>query len=254
MLRQTLAAGAVFFLLASPAYAATTVISSLGNAPLIGELRSTQELTQQVFANGPRLSKAAAELGLTTAQYDEFRSDVATDENIRWVTVPRHLDAMSWQSGGRVHVIRDVMIPAKTHGWAVYLDDGPVVYMPAKCGNLSVLKRPARRVAFAPKSQTVAAPLPAPAPPVVAAPPPPPADVAAAPPEAPSMFPTPTPLSAIPAPPPVHHNFLAAIGGLLLPLFILPGGGGGGGSAGSGSPPSPGGFVGAPAGGGCVCP
>jgi hypothetical protein len=123
---------------------------------------------------------------------------------------------MSWQTGGRVHVIKDVQIPANTKGWAVYLD-GVTVYMPAKCGNLSVLHTPTKRVA-AVKAAT------APAPPVAEAPPPAAPPPEAAPPVAfaPAEFPTPTPLSAIPPPPPVHHSILSFLPLLaIIPLALI---------------------------------
>jgi hypothetical protein len=238
MVKKTIAASVLFTLLASPVLASTTVISSLGEAPLLGELRSTQDLTQQVFKQTPRLNKAARQLGLTPDQFDEFTTDIATDENVRWVTVPRHLDGMSWESAGRVHVIRDVMIPANTHGWAVYLKTGVTVYVPAKCGNLSVLHTPVRHVAAVKAASAPAPVVEAPAAPAEAPPP-----VAVAP--APAEFPTPTPLAAIPPPPPVHHSLLPLLGGLLLlPLIVLAGGGPHGGttgflpSIGGGSSPS----------------
>lgn len=232
---------------AAPAGAHPTVISSLGEAPLIGELRSTNELTSEVFKQTPRLERAASELGLSHEQFDDFKTDVAIDENIRWVTIPRHLDAMSWQSGGRVHVIKDVVIPPRTHGWAVYLANGVTVYVPAKCGNLSVLRTPVKRVAIAPlpAAAPAAAPLPvlAPQAAVESAPPPAPA--------APTEFPTPTPLAAVPPPAPVHHYFLDALGALLLPLIAVSAGGGGSSSGGGGSATPAGGAVGG--GGGCMC-
>jgi hypothetical protein len=245
MLKKVLAFTTMTVMIGGPAYA-TTTIASLGEAPLVGQLRSTNQLRAAVFKKDRLISRAARMVGLTADQKEEFDEDIATNENIRWVTIPRHLDAMAWQTDGKVHVIKDVMIPPHTNGWAVYLKGGTVAYMPAKCGNLSVLHTPQRRVAVLPAVHP-APPPPEEAPPAPAAPPP----VAAPPP--PITYATPTPLSAIP-PPVVHHiSPFDFLGALLVPLFIP---GGGGSSSSPSSAPGPG-IIGAPVGGmpgGCTCP
>jgi len=182
--RSSLAFLLVVALGAAPALAKPTVIAELGTAPLLGASSSTKQLRERVARNEGVLSAAGVRLGLTTAQYAQFRAAI-DGSRLAWVTVPRHLDAMSWQGAGRVYVIKDVVIPAGTHGWEVDLPAGRSVlalYMPATCGNLSILRKQAPVVAERPPTHVEAlsvAPPPAPVPvettppaPVVAAVPP----------------------------------------------------------------------------------
>ena len=69
--------------------------------------------------------------------------------------IPRHLDKMTWAAGGVVHVIAGVHIPAGQMGYRVRVpkDDGSgayLVYLPAKCGNLSYVFEQQTRVAQTP--------------------------------------------------------------------------------------------------------
>ncbi|HEY9179733.1 MAG TPA: hypothetical protein VIO32_03375, partial [Candidatus Baltobacteraceae bacterium] len=95
---------------------------------------------------------------------------------LAYVTIPRHLDAMSWRSGNRVRVLYDVVIPANTKGWEVDIDEpGEVValFIPNKCGNLSLVRRQVPLVAkvtpaekpltpvIASATETIPAPVPA---------------------------------------------------------------------------------------------
>jgi hypothetical protein len=127
---------------------------------------------------------------------------------------------MTWQANGHVYVLHDVVIPAGTNGWEVDVPaHGKVLalYMPAKCGNLSLLtKAPppviARRAAPPRVAALIVAPpapIEAPPAPVAVVPPPPvpndAAPVAAAPVQvAQTEFP--------PAAAATHH----------LPLFLAP--------------------------------
>ncbi len=243
----------------SPVMASTTVISELGSAPLLGPSISTTDLQMKIIRNEGRLSRAAARLGLTSREYQSFKNAIQYSDP-HWVTLPRHLDAMSWYGHNGVQVIHDVMIPARTKGWEVDINEpGQVlaVFMPVTCGNLSILRRAMPRVAM--KKPVVVANRPpwgvmpsrqAAAPAAVAAAPP----VAAAPaPEAP------IPVAAAPAP--------GGLGGILpfLLLLLAPGGGGGsGGGPGLNlpppiTPPGPPGPPGPPSGPPappppCVCP
>jgi hypothetical protein len=207
---------------ASPALAHTTVVSQLGEAPLLGSSSSTAQMRANVARNEGVLSAAATKLGLTSNQYALFRAELASSR-VSWVTVPRHLDAMTWQGNGRVYALHDVMIPANTRGWEVDLPDGNgrvlALYMPALCGNLSILRKSAPLVAHhAPPTRVaaLAATPPAPPPPVEAAP----APVAPAPPAPPvpnDQAPAPPATVAQAAFPPVAA---AAAHGGLLPLLV----------------------------------
>jgi hypothetical protein len=219
-------------LCAAPALAKPTVIAELGTAPLLGTSTSTAEMRASVARNEGIVSAAAVRLGLTAGEYAQFHA--AIDESrVAWVTVPRHLDSMTWQAGGRVYALHDVIIPSGTHGWEVDVPSKSGVlalYMPAKCGNLSLVRRPARAIAHyrvAPMHiAAVATPAPvvtpaAPAVVAVAPAPPPPNDAPApAAPAPPTEFP-PAPAAA------AKHNglFLAP---LLFGLAALSGGSGSG--------------------------
>ena len=205
----------------APALAKPTVIAELGTAPLLGTSSSTKQLRDRVARNEGVLSAAGVRLGLTPVQYAQFRAAIDSSR-LAWVTVPRHLDAMTWQGGGRVYVIRNVIIPARTHGWEVDIPAGRSVlalYMPATCGNLSILRKNAPVVAARPTR--VAALRPAPVP-VQTAPPapvvavvPPPAPVVVEPPPAPVVAPTPVAVAESefpPAPAAAKHG---------VPLFPL---------------------------------
>jgi hypothetical protein len=177
MFQKTLITGPLIFALGfAPAFAKTTVIAQLGTAPLLGTSSSTAQMRSRVARNEGVLSAAAAKLGLTPSQYAQFHAELMSSRTA-YVTVPRHLDAMTWQGGGRVYALHDVVIPANTHGWEVDLPaaNGRILalYMPALCGNLSLLNKMAPVVAHhTVRVPTRVAALTAapPAPPVVAAP------------------------------------------------------------------------------------
>jgi hypothetical protein len=200
-----------------PAAAQSHVVAQLGTAPLIGQVASTSDLQQDVRAQRTVFEAAGTGLGLTPEQFAIFARRIA-DRQVAYVTIPRHLDAMSWRSGGRVHVLRDVIIPAGTHGWEVDLvDHGQILalFIPNKCGNLSLLRRPAPALARSLPPQHVAnvAPPPAPAPAAPATPAP-----VFAPAPVPESASTPAPYASLASstgPAPSHHA-------KLWPLLLLP--------------------------------
>jgi hypothetical protein len=231
----SLTIAAVAALIPQIAFAKVTVIAELGTAPLLGTSSSTAQLRQRVARNEGVLSAAAARLGLNNSQYAQFRAAI-DGSRLAWVTVPRHLDAMTWQGAGRVYVLRDVMIPAGTHGWEVDLPaNGQVLslYMPALCGNLSILRKSVPVVAHrAARVETpvVVVPPPAPVPPPVAVAPPPPPVVAAPPPAPPPAAVAETEFPPVAAVAAVHHGFS------LLPLLFGLGAISGGASSSGGGP------------------
>lgn len=208
----------------TPALAKPTVIAELGTAPLLGPSGSTAQMRARVAANQVFVAAAARKVGLSAKEYAHFNAAIASSQ-VAWVTVPRHLDAMSWRSGSRVHVLHDVIIPAGTHGWEVELRSGNervAVYMPAACGNVSVVRTVVPAVAYHR----------APAPVVVPPAPPPAAAVANAEPAVVVPDDTPAPPAQVAQSefPPVaaaHHSrlFLAP---LLFGLAALSGGSGSG--------------------------
>jgi hypothetical protein len=132
-----------------PALAQPIEIATLGRAPLMGQSTNAAELKYNFSKNEALMRQAGMDLGLTTEQYEQFRLALEVGKP-NWVTVPRHLDAMTWASEGRVHVLRDVIIPANQRGVEVDLHSNDKIialFLPAKCGNLSVIRRNVPRVA-----------------------------------------------------------------------------------------------------------
>jgi hypothetical protein len=216
-----------------PAMAQPIEIATLGRAPMMGSSTNPAELQYNFRKNEALMRQAGMDLGLTREQYEQFRLALEVGKP-NWVTVPRHLDAMTWQSGGQIHVLHDVIIPANQKGVEVDLHAGDKIialFLPAKCGNLSVIRRTVPHVATVrnfPVPHVAAAQAPPPAQDVAAVvPPPPPPEVAA----------------AIPLPPPpvvARHGFSLLPLAALLPFIVNTGGGGGG------STPSGGTIVGPP--------
>lgn len=199
---RTFAAILLSIALPLPAIAQPHVIAQLGTAPLIGQISSTSQLQGDVTQQRRAFESAGVKLGLTPREYAQFEARIA-GRQLAYVTLPRHLDAMSWSSGGNVYVLHDVVIPAGTKGWEIDLREGRHVvalFIPARCGNLSVVRRtlPALAQAPAPHPAVVeAAATQPPAPEASAAP----VVVAPAPPAA-----TPAPYQSVAASTgPAHH-------------------------------------------------
>lgn len=185
-----------------PAAAHPHVIAQLGTAPLIGQIASTPQLQNDVSRERRMFESAGTKLGLSPKEYAQFETRIARGE-LTYVTVPRHLDAMSWSSGGNVYVLHDVVVPAGTKGWEVDLQESDAtvaLFIPARCGNLSIVRRPRPHIAKVQAIRTVAAvPTPVPAPtaaPVESAP-------AFIPPQAPQT--TPPPYESVAQSTPAHH-------------------------------------------------
>lgn len=223
MITRPIAAAALVLSMTLPAMAQPIEIATLGRAPMMGQSTNPAELQYNFKKNEALMRRAGADLGLTSEQYEQFRLALEVGKP-NWVTVPRHLDAMTWQSGGQVHVLRDVIIPANQKGVEVDLHSGDKIialFLPAKCGNLSVIRRTVPHVATVrnfpvPHVAAVTAPQPCgpgmvgsyqpDCAPVVAEQPPPPVVAAATPP--------------LPVPPPVHHGINLLPLAALLPFLV----------------------------------
>ncbi len=157
-----------------PAAFAHTTIQQLGVAPLLGVSASTPEIREKVRTHPELMHAAAQKIGLTPREYRAFYRKFM-DEKPGWVTIPRHLDAMTWAADGDVHAEYDVEIPSGVNGWEVDLYERHQIvhiYIPMICGNLSVLRTPRRIVAMRPPlpPRRIFAPVPPPPPPVIPAP------------------------------------------------------------------------------------
>jgi hypothetical protein len=100
----------------------------------------------------PRLyARAAKAIGLSDAEYQEFRRMLLGGSTVR-VALPKRLDAMSGVHRGYVYAVHNAIIRATRDGWPagyrVRLADGAEVYVPDLCGNISVRRPP--RVAYVP--------------------------------------------------------------------------------------------------------
>jgi len=152
LLKSFLLTPIIFALAVAPALAKPTVVAELGTAPLLGASNSTADMRSRVAANAGFVKEAAHKLGLSSSEYTQFASAVA-NSRVVWVTVPRHLDAMTWRSGNKVYLLRDVVIPANSRGWKVELHttgQRVSLYMPAACGNLSIVRTPIPAIAYKP--------------------------------------------------------------------------------------------------------
>jgi hypothetical protein len=224
--------------LTTPALSQPHVIAQLGTSPLLGQVDSTQTLQADVARNERLFEEAGTKLGLSSSEYAQVRDRIATSR-LTYVTIPRHLDAMTWSLNGQVKVLHDVIIPANTKGWEADIKENGqtvAVFIPNKCGNLSMIRRPAPVLAALPTHVKAAHSAP-----VAAVPPPQPAPASSAPTAAPVVE---APQSApAPAGTPAPYTTIAsntapapATGGgghfpwflLLIPVIALVGGHGGG--------------------------
>ena len=190
---------------------------------------STPQLQSDVARQEGLFRNAGAKLGLTPAEYAQFQMRIASRQ-LTYVTIPRHLDAMSWSSGGVVYVIHDVVIPQQTKGWEIDLQEGNrqlALFIPARCGNLSLIRRSLPRLARTTPRRVLPVAV---APEATAPPAPPPVTAPASPavivPEAPAAAPASGYQTVATSTPVTHHPRLWPL--LLLPLLGLISGGHGG--------------------------
>ncbi len=98
---------------------------------------------------------AAGRIGLTPAEYREFRNSLL-DGNVMFVRLPHRVDAMSAAHRGNVYAVKNAVVTQNVMSWRVALSDGNVVYVPQICGNLSLVRH-AAVAAAPPKPRAVAA-------------------------------------------------------------------------------------------------
>ena len=133
---------------------ASTSIPSLRHDRILGSLASTSVMRERAQAREARLARAGVLIGLTPDEFAAWRTQILSSPSLSYVELPHHLDAMTGYSARRgVYVIHDVDIPT-SYGWEVDLDEPAAhrtlaLYLPSDCGNLSLLKKPARVLALA---------------------------------------------------------------------------------------------------------
>lgn len=188
-------------------------IARLGEAPLTQPIRSTPELRRDLVRYR-RIYRAASErLGLSRREYARIVAHIRRG-SVSYGELPQQLDAMTWSANGRVFALRNVDIPKRTFGWQVQLVESHQtvdVYIPARCGNMSVVRTPiagTERVVQIPAPEKKLEPLPTKKAEVAyeAAPAPVPAPVEYAPPSI-----------TMHSPPAAHHGH-----GHWYPLLLIP--------------------------------
>jgi hypothetical protein len=114
---------------------------------------SAEEVWNATQEHSKLFSDAAARIGLTPAEYKEFRSNLLDGKAV-YVKLPRRVDAMSGDRRGSVYAVHNAVMTSTIMGWRVALSDGNVVYVPQVCGNISLLKHAA--IAQVPHHQVLA--------------------------------------------------------------------------------------------------
>ncbi|BDE04949.1 hypothetical protein WPS_02250 [Vulcanimicrobium alpinum] len=92
-----------------------------------------------------RYRDAGHQIGLNDAEFNEFEGRVF-DGKVTRTHLPLALDAMAGQHRGRVYAIKSVQVRPGEWSYLIALSDGKRVYVPVKCGNLSLVRRPAPAV------------------------------------------------------------------------------------------------------------
>jgi hypothetical protein len=115
---------------------------------------SSEEVWNATRVHSKLFSDAASRIGLTPAEYKEFRENLLDGKAV-FVKLPRRVDAMSGDRSGSVYAVKNAVMNQQIMGWRVDLADGNVVYVPQVCGNISLLRHAA--VAVAPRPHRVVA-------------------------------------------------------------------------------------------------
>jgi hypothetical protein len=114
---------------------------------------SAEEVWNATRVHSKLFSDAAERIGLTPAEYKEFRSNLLDGKAV-FVKLPQRVDAMSGNRRGSVYAVKNAVMNEQIMGWRVDLADGNVVYVPQVCGNISLLRHAA--VAVVPRPHHVA--------------------------------------------------------------------------------------------------
>jgi len=114
---------------------------------------SAEEVWNATREHSKLFSDAAARIGLTPAEYKEFRNNLLDGKAV-YVKLPRRVDAMSGDRRGSVYAVKNAVMTSTIMGWRVALGDGNVVYVPQVCGNISLLKHAA--IAQVPRPRHIA--------------------------------------------------------------------------------------------------
>jgi hypothetical protein len=112
--------------------------------------QSAEEVWMATREHPKLFSDAANRIGLTPAEYREFRTRLLDGQAV-YLQLPRRVDAMSGARHGNAYAVRNAVMLQPIMGWRVALGDGNVVYVPQICGNISLLRHAAVAEAVVPK-------------------------------------------------------------------------------------------------------
>jgi hypothetical protein len=112
--------------------------------------QSAEEVWMATREHPKLFSDAANRIGLTPAEYREFRTRLLDGQAV-YLQLPRRVDAMSGAHHGNAYAVRNAVMLQPIMGWRVALGDGNVVYVPQICGNISLLRHAAVAEAIVPK-------------------------------------------------------------------------------------------------------
>lgn len=126
---------------------------------------SSEEVWNATREHAKLFSDAAERIGLSAAEYREFRLALL-DGKAAFVKLPRRVDAMSGDRRGSVYAVHNAVMTSTVMGWRVPLHDGNIVYVPQVCGNISLLRpvhvavkplvhHPVRHIAYRPHAAGV---------------------------------------------------------------------------------------------------
>lgn len=130
------------------------LLVNLSHDPMMHALPQVTDVQHAVVDHEERYKLAAQRVGLTPREFDEMERRIAQGQ-VKRTTLPVRLDSMSGMHGGRIYAVNDVRVHPEQSAYAVVLSDGKRVYIPAECGNLSVVE-PARHVAHTAAHRVVA--------------------------------------------------------------------------------------------------
>jgi len=100
---------------------------------------SSEQVYTATQEHPKQFSDAASRIGMTAAEYREFRQSLLNGK-VTYVRLPHRLDAMSGDRSGSVYAVKNAVMTSPGMGWRVALGDGNVVYVPQICGNISFLR------------------------------------------------------------------------------------------------------------------
>jgi hypothetical protein len=112
--------------------------------------QSAEEVWMATREHPKLFSDAANRIGLTPAEYREFRTRLLDGQAV-YLQLPRRVDAMSGARRGTAYAVKNAVMLQPIMGWRVALADGNVVYVPQICGNISLLRHAAVAEAVVPK-------------------------------------------------------------------------------------------------------